>query len=253
MKKTENSSRIVKLGDNTNVGRCEEGRLACFGDICASSSGKVDDDFIFEHPLAGYEGEHACCESNFKAKYIEKWFDKESMGKPAILDVLECGNNDYITDRTTPFLSTPIESSSPGSPILAAWDGICNMIDEKFSPRHIRKGTIEMFLRREVDCKNQHLKIITPGLTAISLPIPRSLGSESETKDTALTILPGLAAVHLPLPRRLENVVETKNDILPIAQGLSAFQLPLPSALNHVARIRDDITHHVTLAEVCDP
>ncbi len=200
-----------------------------------------------------HEGEHACCEPfDFKAKYIEQWFDKDSVGKPAILDVLECENNDYVTNRTKTFLATPIESSSPGSPIQAAWDNICNTIDEKFSSIHIRKGTIEMFLRREVDCKNPELKIISPGLTAISLPMPRSLGSDSDPKDTSLTIFSGLASVLLPLPRRLESVVETKNDMLPIAHWLSTIQLPLPSALNHVARIRGNITHDVTLAEVCD-
>ncbi len=258
MKKTDYSSSVMKLDDVTNARWHEEGRLACLGDTCAKSLGKVDDDCIFDHPLAGYEGEYNCFEPDFKVKHAKKCSVKESMGNPALLDVLEWENDEYAMDMMPNFLSTSIESSGPRSPMLEAWDGICNMFDEKFSPGHIRKGTLEMnstcFLRRVVDCKKHHLKIITPGLTTISLPIPRSLGrSESEIKDDAvLTILPGLAAVTLPLPRRLKNVVKTNKDKLPIAPGLSPFQLLTPNDLNDVARIKDDMTHDVALAEVWD-
>ncbi len=193
-----------------------------------------------------------------KLNVLKKRSAKESMGNPALLDVLEWENDGYAMDMMPKFWSTSIASSSPRNPMLQAWDGIYNIFDEKFSPGHIRKGTLEMnstcSLRRVVDCTNHHLKIITPGLTTISLPIPRSLGrSESEIKDdAALTILPGLATVTVPLPRRLKNVVKTKKGKLSIAPGLSPFQLLFPNDLNDVARIKDDMTHDVALAEVWD-
>ncbi len=107
MKKTENSSSVVKLDDDDgNAKWRNEDRLACLGDTCIRSSGKVDDDCSFDHPLAGYEEECACYESGFKAENVAKSSEKESVDKLALLDVSEWEQDDeYVTDRMTTFLS----------------------------------------------------------------------------------------------------------------------------------------------------
>ncbi len=264
----------MKLCDVTYARRSEGGRLACLGDTCAKILGKVDDDCIFDHPLAVYEGECNDFEPNFNTKFVKKYSVKEPIGPPTLQDVLGWENDEYDIGMMPEFMSTSIESSSPRSPMLEAWNGICNVVDETFSTGHIRKGTLEMnsicFPRKVIDFSHR-LKIITPGLTTINLPTLRSLGrGESEIKDdAALTIFPGLVAVTLPLssglitcesysqkvgsslPEQLHislpiptslgrSESEIKDDAaLTIFPGLVAVTLPLPRRLENVVKTKD--------------
>ncbi len=78
----------MKLCDVTYARRSEGGRLACLGDTCAKILGKVDDDCIFDHPLAVYEGECNDFEPNFNTKFVKKCSVKEPIGPPTLQDVL---------------------------------------------------------------------------------------------------------------------------------------------------------------------